>query len=830
MKHHQIKSTLAVGVALIAVSTTPAMGQTSPGNDGASVDGDIIVTAQRKEERLQDVPISITVLSQQQITNRNITTTTDLANYTPSLSVNQRYGPDKASFAIRGFNQDQYTSPTVGIYFADVVGVRAQGGTAGGNTVGPGAFMDLQNVQVLKGPQGTLFGRNTTGGAILLVPNRPTDRLEGSLEGTYGNYDQKRIEGVLNVPLADTFKVRLSFDRNERDGYMINHSGIGPKDFSNVNYTAARLSILADLTPDLENLTIANFSRSNTHGFAAHLVACDLTATGVEGITATSACDQIARQKARGDGLLDVEVNNPEAGIKQTQWQVINTTTWHASDTITIKNIASYGEYRERSSFSLYSDNFFFTPEAQTVSTSNVVGARYQYINLNSQDGYDGASESTATEELQIQGNTEKFNYVVGGYLEFSRPLGWQQQQIPVFLNCASVHAGLNCTNPTFFDVPGFGAFPIGSVLFSRTELSFNNHGIFAQGTYKFSDKFSFTAGARYTFDSIHAITAETTENPYIPGFNNKTCYDTFRLPNTPATGDPSVCNVHLNNSSRKPTWMTNLEYKPNSALMAYAKYARGYRQGGISAIGVGLESWQPEKVDTYEIGAKTSFHGAVSGYFNIAGFYNDFSNQQLTAGLIAKPGGSGSATVVNVGKSRIDGVEIDASATFFHSLRFDVGYTYLATKIVKLTIPALPPTSPYVDVTLSVKEGDPLPYSPRNRISLTGTYELPLDQSIGKVSIGATYVHTDRQGFGNVVPDSPAIIRYEPATDLLNLNLNWDTVAGSPFDLAVFATNVTNQIYGVATGGGWQQAGFGDLVIGQPRMFGVRVKYRFGQ
>ena len=130
----------------------------------------------------------------------------------PRFRSTKRFGPEKASYAIRGFNQEGTTAPTVGVYFADVVGIRSQSGTTGGNSVGAGAFMDLQNVQVLKGPQGTLFGRNTTGGAILLVPQKPTDRLEGYIEGTLGNYDAKRVMGAINIPLADTFKVRIAAD------------------------------------------------------------------------------------------------------------------------------------------------------------------------------------------------------------------------------------------------------------------------------------------------------------------------------------------------------------------------------------------------------------------------------------------------------------------------------------------------------------------------------------------------------------------------------------------------------------------------------------------
>ena len=148
---------------------------------------EVIVTAQRREENIQDVAISITVFDQKQIADANITTGVDLANYTPSLSANTRFGPDNASFAIRGFTQDLRTTASVATYFAEVVAPRGQSSQTSGDGAGPGALFDLENVQVLKGPQGTLFGRNTTGGAVLLVPQKPTDEFEGYLEANGGN-------------------------------------------------------------------------------------------------------------------------------------------------------------------------------------------------------------------------------------------------------------------------------------------------------------------------------------------------------------------------------------------------------------------------------------------------------------------------------------------------------------------------------------------------------------------------------------------------------------------------------------------------------------------
>src|ERR1700740_2662321 len=142
IRHISLRASTALTIGL----ATPAMAQSG---DSA----DIIVTARRVEERLQDVPISITVFNQQQLADRNVVNSQDLATYTPSLSVNSNFGSENTSFAIRGFVQDIGTAPSVGVYFADVVAPRgATTGTVAGDGAGPGSFFDLQNVQVLKGP------------------------------------------------------------------------------------------------------------------------------------------------------------------------------------------------------------------------------------------------------------------------------------------------------------------------------------------------------------------------------------------------------------------------------------------------------------------------------------------------------------------------------------------------------------------------------------------------------------------------------------------------------------------------------------------------------
>jgi iron complex outermembrane receptor protein len=266
MINRSLKTALCVTSALAGYAAAPAYPQAQHTDAGSDSLTEIVVTARRVEESVQNVPISISVFSQQQLQDRNVVTTADLATYTPSLSMTNAFGIDNASFAIRGFVEATSTTPSVGVFFADVVAPRAQGGLTAGNGAGVGSFFDLQNVQVLKGPQGTLFGRNTTGGSILLVPQKPTSELGGYVEESVGNYGLNRTVAVANLPLNEDIRFRLGVDHEERDGYLHNVTGIGPNNFADVDYTSLRASMVIDITPNLENYTIGTWVDSQPNG------------------------------------------------------------------------------------------------------------------------------------------------------------------------------------------------------------------------------------------------------------------------------------------------------------------------------------------------------------------------------------------------------------------------------------------------------------------------------------------------------------------------------------------------------------------------------------
>ena len=785
---------------------------------------EIIVTARRVEERLQDVPISITVLNQQQLENRNIINSQDLAAYVPSLSTNTNFGTDNSSFAIRGFVQDTGTAPSVGVYFADVVAPRgASNGIPTGDGAGPGSFFDLQNVQVLKGPQGTLFGRNTTGGAVLLVPQKPTSEFGGYVDGSFGDFSMKRGQAVVNLPVNDRLRIRLGVDHQSRDGYMTNTSGVGPRDFGDVNYTAVRASMVADILPDLENYTIASYSNSDTNGDVQKTIAAVPTGLG------NFALAQLADQAAKGEGFYDLRQDLTDPYSKLTQWQVINTTTWHTTDALTIKNIASYAELNDKLNSAIFGTAFSTPP----VPPLGLPSYRFGFAESKPFPGHSTAKESTTTEELQLQGRTtdDAVVWQGGAYLEYSHPLDVVGSQSPVVLSCTDSGA-LQCT-----DILGFlsslagGPSHSGAVDITNGRTSYRDVGLYAQSTFKLTDQLKLTAGDRYTWDREMNDTFLQTvifnqASPFAPGtIPFAYCTDPLSV----ATG----CNSHYEVRSKAPTWMIDLEYTPTSDVMTYVKYSRGYRAGTIAPnVTPPYNIVRPEKVDTYELGTKTAFADPIHGIFNITGFYNNLTNQQLQLGFDAAPGAAVSPTAapVNAGKSRIWGFEVESSIAPFEGFSLDGAYTYLNTRIEQIENFPTPTGALYV-IDGAQRVGDRLALTPTNKYTLTATYALPLSNSLGRISLGATFTHTDREisNYSDRNVAALAGLDYLPSTDLLNLNLNWSSVAGKPIDLSFFVTNVTDKQYYTFIPGIGVSTGFETAQLGLPRMYGARIRLHFG-
>jgi iron complex outermembrane recepter protein len=326
-------------IPILAAEPTPAQDAVTKTPQQADLSvklEEVVVTAQRREEKIADVPVAVTALTGDQIRARQITTGVDLQNYVPSLNVSSAVTRNDYVYVIRGMG------PTGGL------GGSAGTGTGGGSGVvsyfaevpmtgaGPGLFYDLENVQVAKGPQGTLFGKNTTGGVVLFVPRKPTNNFEGSVDVSAGNYNMRTSTAVLNLPVVDNALVlRFAGEVQERDGFTVDR---GPfftgKDYDNVRYWAARVSAVWHLTEDLENYTIVSALHSEQHGDGYIL-----SAVNPAGAFAALLLPYFAEQQAAGirsTAFSDDEID------RRYNYGIINTTTWSVNDQFTFKNIFSY--------------------------------------------------------------------------------------------------------------------------------------------------------------------------------------------------------------------------------------------------------------------------------------------------------------------------------------------------------------------------------------------------------------------------------------------------------------------------------------------------------
>ncbi len=816
----------ALGLGLSAPVLAQGSGQSS------AVVEEIIVSARRQEESSQDIPIAITVVDQQTMANSNVFSSAELKQFTPSLAVNPRFGPDQATFAIRGFTQELRTTASVGFYFAEVVAPRGGGSVTAGDGAGPGSFFDLQNVLVLKGPQGTLFGRNTTGGAILLTPQEPTSQLEGYLEGAAGDYDMQRIQGVINVPISETVRARFGVDTMKRDGHLRNVSGIGPSELGNTDYVAARASVVWEVSDALQNYTILSYSDSENTGVASSLFDCK------PGLTLFNmGCPAQLAHQGRDFYMLESLMANPVS--EQKQWQLINTTTWEVHDDLTIKNIVAYADLEQINRTAVYGMNYDYYG----------IGS-YGFVESNSPPGVPTNSQVSFVEELQFQGYAMDgdLTWQAGIYFENSMPDGISGSQSIGQVFCSSVDQA-NPANSTCIDVPRnhflnslgidiigaqFGPNGYGAITRTQGEVEYVNNAIYSEMTYDINDQWKVTAGLRYTRDKAIGQSRSQMWNGY----------SYLGAPATPSVAGNTQClysgngatlangcKDNVDQTSEAVTGLIDVDYFLTQDVMLYAKYARGYRMGSVNVFGGdGFREFNPEHVDAYELGAKTTFGGPVPGTFNVSVFYNDLQDQQLQYGYLS--GGLSTTAIVNAGTSVIQGFEVETSLMLLEDLMLNVSYTYLDTELKEMVDPVAPAG---VSLSPTSRPGDDLTFSPMHSVVAGLRYRLPLPVEVGDVHIGGTYSYTDEQnstapeyvdGNGRLAGSPYATL---DSYSLLNLNVNWNGIFGSRFDAGLFMTNALDEKYTTYVSGAYHNLGFETRQVGLPKMWGAKVRYNFG-
>ena len=647
---------------------------------------EITVTARRREESLYAVPVAVTALSPGDIRARGIQTAEDLQNYVPSLNVSSSVTRDDYTFSLRGMGPTGGSGPGavlagggtgVVTYFADVP-------TSG---AGPGLFYDLESVQVAAGPQGTLFGKNTTGGAVLFVPKKPVNDFEGSVEYGMGDYNMKTATAVVNVPLVDDkVLLRVAGQFLDRDGFTIDR---GPffagKDYDNRDYWALRASLLLRPFDNLENTTIfsALHSEGNGDGFV-------LTAVNSAGAFGSLLSPLLAAQQASGIRSTSLSANEIDRRYNDG---VINTTRWSISEQWQFKNIFSYQVQKWRNSedvdgTSLVLDDL--VPVGQGWHTQ--VG--------------------TYTEEPQIQGAAldEHLKITAGAYYEDGHNLAPQPYQVQVAL----------------------GNFLINQIDQSNAERS---RGLYAQTTYDFGgiysslDGLKLTTGYRYTWDNYSYGIAS-----FSPSEGNACLTSSGTYPE-------SNCAFSSSGQSGGSSWTLGLDYQLPVALV-YIRSGRGYVPGGFNPSfgftpgGVDTPQFRfaPESVIDVELGIKSQFDIAGAPAQVTADiFHSDYTNIQRYVSEVL-PGGIASNFTANASEAEIEGFEFQGSIAPAPGLTFTATYSYNHGKYTKIDPAAAPSLV-----------GVPFAYLPENKASLGATYKLPLAETAGEYALGLFYSYQSR-------------------------------------------------------------------------------------
>ena len=822
MRNLRSSTAYLCGAAAIAIST-PAMAQQS---DAGYKSGEIIVTAQRREERAQDVPIAITAISNDGLRERSITQLQDMQASVPSLVIapNGQSSRDVMSPSLRGQSASFQGSPAVVVYMAEVplpasYTLSSQGG--------PGNFVDLENVQVLSGVQGTLFGRNTTGGAILLTPTKPTDRLEGYVQGGFGNYNMMELEAVANVPLSDTLSVRVVAAGRERDGFTKDVAW--NKDRDNQHWRMARVGILWKPSDKISNYTLGYYGYSKTNGsgtvargfnMSYFQVLDGIPGAGFDFCRTAGNCNYY---KGLIDKQKDLGIRKVAHGVddfsKLETWGVSNTTDIELNDNLVLRNIASYAELK----------SYYAGDQDGTIAPVYDTGATIESRTSPRDDFHQ------FTEELQLQGKAAdgKFTYTLGGFYFKQKPGGE--------MNSYSINV---CSRPTEKGCQkGFGGIQAHS----------ESKALYAQATLDFGlltpalDRLRLTAGYRYTWDKVGGTNVSYNYTPVEgvvgprPG-DLVLCSSKYLF-----TANPDVdCLFGAERKDSAGTWVLGLDYRPNDDLMLYAKVSRGYKAGGFNSYAVyeNTRTFGPETVTDYEAGFKSDFRiGDVETRLNVNGFYLDYKNIQRAAGDRNSATGGNGAITLSSASAVIKGIEIEAMIKPIDILEIGGNYSHISSHYKSFKFNSnsgvydcssqTAADLRFTGVDLSCR---PLQYLAPNIFSVYGRLQIPTSEKFGQVNLFVNYSWSDKQHTAPLsVERFPNGSLMEPGVvlgsyGLLNATLDWKNALDSGLDVTLFGTNLTNKQYAISNTGTYQTIGGWSQIFGEPRMYGIRLRYSFGR
>ncbi|WP_164847398.1 TonB-dependent receptor [Sphingobium algorifonticola] len=698
---HMLRAGVSLGFMALP---TVALAQDAPQADGAGLP-DIVVTAQRRNERVQDVPISITAFGAEQLQARGITDISRLDKFTPGFNFGQS-GLDQRP-AIRGVRTENVAGngdPTIGFYVDDIYQSRSvQAGQP---------FIDLQRVEVARGPQGTLFGRNTFGGAVSVVTAVPTKDFDYGGNFIAGNFNRFAGDGFINIPVSDTFGIRVAGSKERRDGYVKNivvrNNDLFEKDSSFVRVTARYAP-----SDDLEVILRGNFwHEGGTGGQAFGYKPQGLLVDPTTGLRSLSGVLVPNVNTLPRDGIPDLNgfdlgtrvdpdpytwQSQLPARTEIKQWAGSGQIRWQ-NDSIFVRSITSYQDFQYFSN----SGSIVGTPVDETLQTRN---------------------SEAFSQEFQIGGAQSKpLQWIVGLYYFDDK----------IFDEFRSDRLNLN-------DGVNGGAFP--------TAVKVKSYAAYAQASYYVTEQLRLTGGGRYTIDK--------------KDFDA----DNFNL----VAGVPvRTSGLDASDKFKKFTWRLGADYFATPQNMLYANVSTGFRSGGFNG-GAGTNpnipaTFQPETVTAYEIGSKNRFLNGML-QLNLAAFYNDFKDLQIQNQFLVNA--VTLSAIRNAGAAYTYGLEADAIFKPVPELTLTATMSLMKSRYEEYVTG---PPAGYSGSFLSL-EGNRIPFTPKYKFTTGARYDLVID-GIGIIYPQIDAVFSG--GYFNT--DYNTVLDYQKAYQKLDLRLGWDS------------------------------------------------------
>lgn len=822
---------------------------------------EIVVTAQKRAQNLQDVPVAVSAIGGDALESRGITETSDLMGAIPSLQVTSPYGNTQPNFALRGISvANEFSASTaspVGVYVDEVYqSFRASHGQQ---------LYDIDRVEVLRGPQGTLYGRNTTGGAVSFFTRKPDlDGNNGYLTLGYGNYDTKTVQGAAEFTLVpDVLGIRIAGTRSKGDGWQYN-----PAQGRHVGTTdtiGGRVSLRWKPTDRLDINLKFYTAKDDPLGANAYAIG------QLEGDRDALGYSRFDPAQNGGRALRRNEVSADTGGTNYTKSTGGSLNIgYELSDDVTLTSITGFDKGR-----------YAIDPNDCDGSPNDLCAIRFRSRSKNfNQDfriAYSGDSLDIigglyyGKDTVKTSNEPDFFGVIRPLLLGAGLPGSYNNAAVATpdsigIVPAFAANPALDPTNPAScapVAVNPTGFLDARSLIALLTDIQLNNSGgggfggaisaacraagappftpilgsqkfdiqrpskaIYGDVTWKATDELTVAVGLRYTMDKVKFRNGST----ILYSLDGTTPVANLIPYSNPY--NPNLPTMNLSSKANRLTGRVNVSYKFADDVMGYLQYSRGYRSGsynGLAYQGTNQVYYiKPEQVNAYEGGLKTRFFDRRV-QLNLAGFYYDYSNQQTTQVV-------GATTFTRSANGRVYGGEAELTIQAADSLRFDATLGLLNSKYKGNVVD---PADPATQFTRNVN-GNSFPNAPETTFTAGVEWDV-FDSNIGKLTVrgdanymGKYYFDSfgdydqepcDRVGApGAIRPAGTAFTCGNPSYWLINSRVTYQK---DNFSVSAWVKNLTNKYY-YTYGLNIDVFGLDYLNRGMPRTYGVEATMKF--